>query len=85
MKNTKSNVKRKGGYVITNTKVFGKQAYANKCEYQQEYEKTNYRRITFKFNVANDLEVIERLEAQDNATDYVRKLILKDIKENKEG
>ena len=38
----------------------------------------NYR-VNLKYNTQRDAEIIQRLEAQENKQDYIRKLILSDI------
>lgn len=38
----------------------------------------NYR-VNLKYNTQRDVEIIQRLEAQENKQDYIRKLILSDI------
>lgn len=38
----------------------------------------NYR-VNLKYNTQRDAEIIQKLEAQENKQDYIRKLILSDI------
>lgn len=38
----------------------------------------NYR-VNLKYNTQRDADIIQRLEAQENKQDYIRKLILSDI------
>lgn len=58
------------------------EAYDRLRNYQRDFIKKNYRQILIRFNVNTDAEVLAKLDEQTNKTDYIRSLILKDMKEN---
>ena len=43
------------------------------------YQKKAMRAYSFRFHKVNDAKIITQLDAVDNRSDYLRKLILKDI------
>ena len=45
-----------------------------------EWQKNNIKNFTLKLNKVTDKEIIELLEHTPNKTDYIRQLILKDMK-----
>lgn len=47
-----------------------------------KWDSQNTRRVTCKFMIKSDAEVLKRLDRQTNKTDYIRQLILKDIQDN---
>ena len=51
-----------------------------KSNYTRAYNKVTYKNISFRFNVNTEADLISWLDNQDNLTDYIRKLILADIK-----
>lgn len=55
---------------------------AQKRACKRYYVKTKglYKVIMLRLNKEEDADVIERMEEQSNKTDYVRKLVRKDIK-----
>ena len=46
----------------------------------REWKKDNEYRVTLSFNYWKDKDVRRRLELVNNKTDYIRQLILEDIK-----
>ena len=46
-----------------------------------EWQKNNIKNFTLKLNKVTDKEIIELLEHTPNKTDYIRQLILKDMKQ----
>lgn len=56
------------------------QAYKNKLKYIREFNKTKSKQYTFSFNKENDKELVEWLDSKENKTDYVRQLILNDMR-----
>ena len=46
----------------------------------KKYTKENLVSIAFKFNKKTEKELIDFIRSKENQTDYVRKLILKDMK-----
>jgi len=55
---------------------------ARKSAYDQKYMKENITRKLLAFNRNNpeDVEILTWLNAQKNATEYIKKLILNDMK-----
>ncbi len=47
----------------------------------RKYKREKQTAFTIRFHNVNDKEVIERLNSVPNRCDYIRKLVLKDIKE----
>ncbi len=47
----------------------------------KKWDKANLKQILLKFNKETDRNLLDKLEAVENRTDYIRKLILKDIGE----
>lgn len=45
-------------------------------------DKKNAKYVTFKFNKNTDIDILERLEKQENKQGYIKKLIREDIKRN---
>ena len=45
----------------------------------KKYSKTKTQQYVFRFMLNTEQDIITHLEKQDNKTDYIRKLILKDI------
>lgn len=55
---------------------------------QIKYDKANTRKITFKFNLKIDADILERLDSVNNRQGYVKELIRRDIatpQESKKG
>lgn len=50
---------------------------------QIKYDKTNTRKITFKFNLKTDADILERLDSVDNRQGYIKELIRSDIESEK--
>ena len=46
---------------------------------QAKYEQANTRKITFKFNLKTDADILEKLDQVDNRQGYIRDLIRADI------
>ena len=47
---------------------------------RERWRKANTRIINVRFNVDNDAEVLEKLDSVENKADYIRQLIIEDIK-----
>ena len=54
-----------------------------RLEYKQKWAKEHTRKFTFLFRIDADAKVIEKLDSCENMTQYVRGLILDDIKNEK--
>lgn len=50
----------------------------------QAYHERATKLVGFRFMIEGDKDVLDRLNAQSNKTDYLRRLIRKDIEDNKE-
>lgn len=46
---------------------------------QAKYDKANTRQITFKFNITNDADILEKLDSVENRQGYIKELIRKDM------
>lgn len=44
-----------------------------------KYEATHCKKVTFKFSLKNDADILQKLDEVDNKTDYIRKLIREDL------
>ena len=58
----------------------GKNQYKNKLEYNNTYNRNNYRSFSVRFNNKSETELIEWLEKQDSIKGYLTSLIQADIK-----
>lgn len=56
-----------------------------KKEYRNEWAKKNVKQVSFKFNKKTDAEIIEFLSKLDNRTDFLRKIVKKEIKKAKQN
>ncbi len=58
------------------------EAYKRFRDYQIEYYKENYRSFTIKYKRGKDDDVINFLESLDNISEWVRKMVRKEIDNN---
>lgn len=67
---------------MANTRNKGSEAYINKLNYIQEYNKkyATKRVVNFNKNVQEDLDILEFIENKRPFSSYVKALILKDMK-----
>ena len=54
-------------------------------QYSTRYQSENYKIIALHFHKEKDSKVLERLNNERNKTNYVRRLVLHDIKEPLQG
>lgn len=54
--------------------------YSDYRKNQNFQKKEGYKMFTLKFNKVSDKDVIEYLETQENKTDFIRSLILREMK-----
>ena len=47
---------------------------------QAKYDKENTKQVLFKFNLVNDADIIEKLNAESNKQGYIKQLIRNDMK-----
>lgn len=52
----------------------------NKIAYNNKYNQENYKQIKLNFHIKNDAEILKKINTVENKTDYIRKLILEDLK-----
>ena len=83
MRSTKPKKETNNDVIIASGRKWTKEQYDNFRQYQNDYYKKSYRNFIFKLNKVDDAEIIEYLESQDNATDYMRQLVIKDMKNKK--
>lgn len=50
---------------------------------QIKYDKANTRKITFKFNLKTDADILERLDSVDNRQGYIKEIIRNDMEAEK--
>ena len=58
-----------------------KQRSMNDQAARERWRKANTKIVNIRFNIDSDSEVLDKLDSVDNKADYIRQLILKDIKE----
>lgn len=54
--------------------------YKNKLEYNNSYNRTNYRSFSIRFNVNDEQDIISWLENKEGLKAYLTELIRADIK-----
>lgn len=50
---------------------------------QIKYDKANTRKITFKFNLKTDADILEKLDSVNNRQGYIKELIRNDMESEK--
>ena len=60
-------------------------AYQKKLEYNNAYNRENYRSFSIRYSKDNEKKVISWLEKQDSIKSYVTDLILADMEKQKEA
>ncbi len=81
MRSTKKKpVQKKNGKVYVRGRTWTKAQLAAYSEYQVKYQKESYRSFVFRISREKDPDMIAFLESQENLTDYIRKLIDRDMK-----
>ncbi len=53
--------------------------YKNKLEYNNSYNRNNYRSFSFRFNINDEADVIHWLENQEGIKSYITRLIREDM------
>ena len=62
-----------------------KKSYAKKLEYNNAYNRQNYRSFSIRYNIEQEADIISWLESQKSQKKYISDLIMKDIQgESKE-
>ena len=83
MRSSKKRLVEKDGLVYAQGKVWTKEQHLKFRQYQNEYNRNRYQLFGLRFNKETDQEIIDYLKAQDNLTDYFRKVVLADMKKHK--
>jgi len=60
-----------------------KTQYKHKLQYNNMYNRNNYRSFSVRFNNNSEKNIIEWLENQDSVKSYLTKLISEDMEKNK--
>lgn len=60
-----------------------KTSYDNKLEYNNTYNRNNYRSFSMRLNNEKEKDMIQWLESQDSLKDYLLNLIEKDMEKSK--
>lgn len=60
-----------------------KTQYQHKLQYNNNYNRTNYRSFSVRFSVNSEEDIISFLEKKDGVKAYIRSLIEADMKKNK--
>ncbi|MBR2067973.1 MAG: hypothetical protein IJ875_06945 [Solobacterium sp.] len=60
-----------------------KSKYKQKLEYNNEYNRLNYRSFSVRFNMWSEQEIISWLESQESVKQYLTQLIENDMKKAK--
>lgn len=80
MKKTKKSYTEENGVITFNSqKKLSREAYDNSLAYKNEYAKKNYRQLLLRFHREKEADLINWVEAKDNATGYIVSLIRKDM------
>ena len=58
-------------------------AYQKKLDYNNTYNRENYRSFSIRYNKANEKKIISWLEKQGSVKQYVTELILADMEKKK--
>ena len=58
-------------------------AYQKKLDYNNTYNRENYRSFSIRYNKANEKKIISWLEKQGSVKQYVTNLILADMEKKK--
>ena len=59
--------------------------YQHKLEYNNTYNRNNYRSFSVRFNNASEVDIINWLENQDSIKGYLSSLILADMKKKEKA
>lgn len=60
----------------------GKSVYSKKLDYNNAYNRKNYKSFSVRFNKTSETELIEWLESKESLKEYVVELIKKDMKKS---
>jgi hypothetical protein len=57
--------------------------YQDKLQYNNTYNRNNYRSFSVRFNINNEADIIRWLEKQSGVKEYLSELIVADMKKKK--
>ena len=60
-----------------------KTQYQHKLQYNNNYNRTNYRSFSVRFSINSEADIINYLEKKDGVKAYLTDLITADMKKNK--
>lgn len=83
MNKTSKKYFKKNGKIYTGSgRVYTEESFKRNREYSVYYMKNNYRVFVIKCRKDNDDVLIQWMESKDNLTNYVKELIIKNMKED---
>lgn len=59
-------------------------SYEKKLQYNNAYNRSNYRSFSIRFDQRSEKEIIDWLNAQNGPKAYIKQLILQDMQKKKE-
>lgn len=60
-----------------------KSQYKHKLEYNNQYNRENYKSFSVRFNIKDEADIISFLKKKDGFKDYIKDLIQADMKKTK--
>lgn len=60
-----------------------KSNYEKRLEYNNTYNRNNYRSFSMRLHNENEADLIEWIESQDSVKEYLLSLVIKDIEKSK--
>ncbi len=60
-----------------------KNSYEKRLDYNNQYNRNNYRSFSARFDVRTEADIIAWLSAQDSVKAYLKELILQDMHKNR--
>ena len=79
MKSTEKKNIRIDEEIFAQGKLWNKKSYARYRQYQNKFIHDTYRQFTMRINKAKEADIIEKLNEQENGSEYIKKLIRADI------
>ena len=72
-----------GGVEYSILKMKSKSNYEKRLEYNNTYNRNNYRSFSMRLHNENEADLIEWIESQDSVKEYLLSLVRKDIEKSK--
>lgn len=60
-----------------------KNTYQRKLDYNNNYNRENYRSFSIRYSRSNEKDIIDWLEGKEGVKSYITELIRKDMKKNR--